>query len=263
MLVPVQGGLASLQKRNRSIHQQQAQLKRVKIPDVYIFSVGPREWRGIGGGKSFVIPACPAGRRYSDPVAIPSLCISEIDLADGGNNMGVIQDSGISGVLEVGDQLEAVVGVANDVIGTNSTTPDCEITTTNGEWFGLFVTPNEVPTDEEIETALGKWRQMAEMIYTQGAQIIEQKMPENQNAALRMKERKIYNEAALALGFKPLWGENNVAFENCPECQEPIKPGANFCKHCQQPIDAASVAARATKRTKENNKMLQEEKAST
>jgi hypothetical protein len=259
MLVPVQGGVANLQKRNRQIFEQQAALSTVVVPDVYIFNVGPREWRGIGGGKSYVIPPCPKGREYSDPVAISALCMSEIDHADGGGNMGVIIDAGMSGTRKVGDELRTVIGVANDVIGTSSTSPACELTTTNGEWFGLFVTANEVPTDEELDLARSKWRQMAEMIYAQGSEIVEQKMPENPIGGLRMQERKLYNEAANALGYKHLWGEGNVALEECPECHEAIKPGAKFCKHCQQAIDPASVAARDKKRARDAAKLLKDE----
>lgn len=258
MLVPVSGGVANLQKRNRSIHQQEAQMKRITIPNVYVFNVGPRVWKGIGGGKSYTIPACPKGSLYSDPVVISALCLSEIDLADGGNNMGVVQDSGMSGSIEVAGEVQAVVGVANDVIGTNSTSPACEMNTTNGEWFGLFVSPNESPTDEELQIANSKWHQMANMIYSQGSQLVEQKMPENPILALRMQERKIYNEAASALGYKPLWGEGNMALDVCPECQEPIKPNANFCKHCQQAIDPASVSARAKKRARDAEKLMKE-----
>jgi hypothetical protein len=62
MLVPVQGGVAQLQKRNRTILEQEAALSTVVIPSVYIFNVGPRVWRGVGGGKQWVVPGLPQGR---------------------------------------------------------------------------------------------------------------------------------------------------------------------------------------------------------
>src|SRR5579871_5394572 len=95
MLVPVQGGTATLGKRNRTIHDQEAAIATVGLPNVYIYNVGPREWKGVGGGKEYKIPACPKGARYSESVAIPVLVLSERDLADGGNNMDTIMDSGV------------------------------------------------------------------------------------------------------------------------------------------------------------------------
>jgi hypothetical protein len=253
MLVPVQGGVANLQKRNRQIFEQQAALSTVAVPDVYIFNVGPREWRGIGGGKLYVIPPCPKGQDYSDPVAISALCLSEIDHADGGNNLGVIIDAGMSGTRKVGDEVRHVIGVANDVIGTNSTAAALELTTTNGEWFGLFVTANEVPTEEELEAARGKLRQMMQLIYATGAEKVQA------GEKVAMLDRPRYNEAAEYLGAKPLWGNLDHTRASCPECHEDIIEGANFCKHCQQAIDPASVAARATKRKREAAKLLKDE----
>ena len=80
MLVPVQGGVENLQKRNRQIHMQEAGLATVELPEVYIFNVGRHEWKGIGAGKSYMIPACKAGEPYSQAVSIKSIVLSEIDM---------------------------------------------------------------------------------------------------------------------------------------------------------------------------------------
>lgn len=252
MLVPVSGGVANLQKRNRQIHEQEAALSTVLIPSVYIFNVGPRVWKGIGGGKSYTIPACPQGSLYSDPVVISALCPSEIDLADGGNNMGVIIDAGMSGTRKVGGESKHVIGVANDVIGTDSTSAALELNTTNGEWFGLFVTSNEEPTDEELAEARGKLKQMMQLIYATGSEKVQagEKVP--------MVDRPRYNEAALYLGAKSLWGNLDHTRASCPECHEDIIEGANFCKHCQQAIDPASVQARIKKRARDAEKLMKE-----
>jgi hypothetical protein len=246
MLVPVQGGIANLQKRNRQIFEQEAALATVEIPNVYIFNVGPRVWKGVGGGKSYTVPACPKGRAYSEPVIISALCPSEIDLADGGNNMGVIMDAGMSGVRTVAGQSKHVVGVANDVIGTNSGAAALELNTTNGEWFGIFVTSHETPTEDELEAARDKLRQMDQLIYATGAEKVQA------GEKVAMIERPVYNGAAARLGAKALWGNLDHTKGSCPECQEDIIEGANFCKHCQQAIDPASVQARAKKRAKAN-----------
>lgn len=247
MLVPVEGGVANLQKRNRTMPSQVAALATVPIPKVYIFNVGPNVWRGIGAGRGFIVPGCPKDERFSDPVAIDAIFLSERDLADGGNNLDAIMDAGKA--------------VAEDVIGVNSGSPALSLNTTNGEWLGLFWTMNEVPTVAEVAQAEAKLKEYYQLIYTQGAQLIEQKMPESQDPILRMRERKNYNEAAVGLGYKPLFGEGEVRRAACPECGEEVREGAKFCKHCNQAIDEVSVAMRARKLAKESAKLAKEESA--
>jgi hypothetical protein len=259
ILVPFAGGVEALGKRNRTFPAQEAALADIPIPSVYIFNVGPRPWKGVGGGREWTIPACPKGQRYSEPVRISMICLSEIDLADGGNNMGTNLDSALSGTTKVGDEERYKPGVADDIIGVNSTTAGLDLNTTNGAWFGVFASQHEVPLIEEVQEAHEKLRQMMQLIYSQGASIVEQKIPENAVGSLRMKERKLYNEAATYLGYKPLWGDGDAALVRCPECQEPIQEGANTCKHCHQAIDPASVAARAKKREREAAKLLKDD----
>jgi hypothetical protein len=253
MLVPVSGGVAQLQKRNRTYPQQVAMLATVPMPSVYIFSVGLREWRGVGGGRQFVIPPCPKGKRYSDPVEIPALCLSEIDLADGGNNMGTCIDSAMSGEQKIGNEVKHMMGVADDIIGIHSTVPGLELNSTNGAWFGVFVSRDEEPSDEEIEQAESNLREMMQLIYAAGAEKVgagEKVLP---------NDRKRYNEAAEYLRVAPLWGSLDHTMDQCPECGEDIRKGANVCKHCNLAIDEASVAARAKKRAKQNEQMLKDD----
>lgn len=246
MLVPVQGGVASLNKRTRQIHNQSAMLRNVAIPSVFIFNVGPKEHRNrIGAGRSYNIPACPAGKSHSEPVEIKSLILSEIDIADGGGNMGVISDPGMSTNTESG----RMIGVANDIIGTDSTSQPLSLNTTNLEWFGVFATMNAVPTQEELDTARGKFVQMQKLIYDTGAEHVKQ------NHSVDSMDRKVYNEAASFLGVKQLWGDSDHSLGRCPECKEAINAEATYCKHCQQAIDPASVAGRAKKRAKMNEEL--------
>jgi hypothetical protein len=237
MLVPVQGGVAQLQKRNRTILEQEAALSTVVIPSVYIFNVGPRVWRGVGGGKQWVIPACPKGERFSEPIAIPALVLSERDLADGGNNLDTVIDAALSGTRKVGNESKHVMGVADDVIGKNSTSPGLDLHTTNGEWFGVFVSQNELPTDDEIDIAESKLRDMMQLVYAQGAEKVQA------GEKVGMADRRLYNEAAEYLRAKPLWGNLDHTMDSCPLCGEDIRKGASICKHCHNRIDADSVEA--------------------
>ncbi len=256
MLVPVQGGVENLQKRNRQIQMQEAGLRTVKLPSIYIFNVSRREFRNrIGAGKNYTIPACQPGEEYSEALEIPNLVLSEIDLADGGNNMGVIMNPGLNGVVEIGGEERMVIGIANDIIGTNSTSPALGLYTTSLEWWGVFATLNKTPTKAELDQARSKLQQRMELVYATGAELVQA------GKNVPMIDRPLYNEAAEILGRKPFWGTLEHTRAQCPECHEDIIGGATFCKHCQQAIDPASVAARAKKRAKEAEKLLKEEEA--
>lgn len=253
MLVPVQGGVAQLQKRNRQILAQQAALSTVMIPSVYIFNVGPHEWKGVGGGRAWKIPACPKGQRYSYPVEVPMLNLSEIDHADGGNNMGVVIDSALSGQQKIGNDIKMVLGVVDDIIGKNSTVPGLELNTTNGEWFGVFMSQSEEPEEEELELAEAKLREMMQLRYSHGAEKV------SAGEKVTPVDRKQYNEAAEILRVAPLWGNLDHTMDQCPECFEDVRKGAKVCKHCNLAIDEASVEARRKKREREAAKMLKED----
>jgi len=250
MLVPVQGGVQALQKRNRQIFAQEAALSLVEIPNVYIFNVGPRVWKGVGAGREWTIPPCPKGARRSEPIAVPMLNLSEIDLADGGNNLGIVIDPAVTGIQKQGTERRQVNGVVDDIIGRNSTTRELDLFTTNGEWFGVFSSATEEPTDEEIEAASDKLHQMAQLVYQTGAEKVQA------GDKVRMEDRKLYNWATQQLGLKPLWGNLEHTMSQCPECGEDIREGANVCKHCHLAIDEQSVKARAQQRARENAEIL-------
>lgn len=228
MLVPVRGTIADMRKRTRTMPQMRAALSLVQIPPVYIFNVGQREWRNrVGAGKGYTILACKPGQKYSEPIVIDSLMLSEYDLADGANNMGTLSNPGQTGVVDG----QRYIGVANDIIGTDSTSAALDLFTSNLEWFGVFATVNETPTAEELATANQKLREMMKLIYAKGAELVEQNQP------VPMLDRKNYNESAEFLGVKPLWGNHDHAMDRCVFCKEPIVGGAIKCKHCNSRLD--------------------------
>jgi hypothetical protein len=252
MLVPVQGGIAQLQKRNRTILEQEAALSTIAIPTIFIFNVGPRVWRGVGGGKLWVIPACPKGARHSEGVAVPALVLSERDLADGGNNLDTVIDAALSGTRTVGNQEKQVMGVADDIIGVHSTSPGLDLNTTNGAWFGVFASQDEQPKAAEIEKAQEKLGEMMQFIYAQGAEKVQA------GEKVLMSDRRIYNEAAEYLHARPLWGNLDHTMDACPLCGEDIRKGARVCKHCNRAIDEASVQAFFLRQQRELEELMKE-----
>lgn len=240
MLVPVQGGIENIQRRNRMIFMQQAGLASVDLPNVYIFNISRNVFpTRVGAGKTYTIPACAKGKAYSKPVIVPALILSEIDHADGGNNMGVVMNPAENSIVEMGDEERKVIGVVNDIIGTDSTSPADGEFTTNLEWLGVFATRNETPTEKELAGARERLKHHMELIYAKGADKVQQ------GESIPMLDRPVYNEAAEFLGRNTFWGNTEHAKGNCPECGENIIAGAKFCKHCRQPIDPTSVALRA------------------
>lgn len=251
MLFPVKGGIENLQKRNRPFLAQQAALATIEIPAVYIFNVGPRVWRGVGGGREWVIPACPKGERCSEAVEVPMINVGEMDPADGANNMGVVIDTGLSGERKIGKEKQFVHGVADDIVGRSSTSPLLELTTTNGEWFGVFISRGPEPSDDEIEAAEQKLREMMQLIYQTGAEKVQA------GEKVLPNDRKRYNEAAEYLHVKPLWGNLDHTMDACPLCGEDIRKGAVFCKHCHNKIDQASVEAFFRQQEEEMQEMVE------
>jgi hypothetical protein len=241
MLVPMQGTVTELKKRTRTLPQMQAALNTIKVPPVYIFNIFNRAWPNrVGAGRSYSIPACEPGEAYSKPVEVSSLVFTEYDPAGGAGVMGVTSDPGMNAEID-GQHL---IGVTNDIIGTNSTSAALDPFTTNLEWFGVFATMNKVPTKEELAKAKGKLSQMMRLIYAKGAEKIEQNEP------VAMLDRGNYNDAANFLGRKPLWGHQEHILDRCIFCQESIQEGAIKCRHCNERLDSPEAKKLIAKKLK-------------
>ncbi len=176
---------------------------------------------------------------------------SEVDLADGGNNMGTVIDSAISSEQQDRQRSEAPGGRGrrHHWHQLDRFPAFLNFNTTNGSWFGVFVSRNldEDGNPDRPKTrskdAHSKVREMMQLIYSTGAEKVAAGEKVNPN------DRRRYNEAAELPGRCPAPGEISITpWIECPECGEDIRKGAKVCKHCQLAIDEASVAARAKKR---------------
>lgn len=222
VLVPVSGDYSAAEANRRKLPPTPKALLNQdpkRFPPIYIHNVGPRSHELAPGdsGPRF-LKACEKGKEFAEPVVLRNIEMTIYDLADGGGNMGRLDEEGMD--------------VAYGIIHGGPNGPRLSLDTANLEWFGVFVSENEIPTKREIETAQKKWKTMAKLIYDRGTEMVAQ------NAVVPENDRQIYNEAAQALGAKSLFGTEDHIAAQCVFCQENIKAGAILCKHCGQRQDS-------------------------
>lgn len=197
-----------------------------QFPPVYVFNTFNREHQIPFGGKGLkVIKACEPGEKYSEPLKLDAIEIEEYNLADGGGNMSFTAESGME--------------VALDLIGaTKGVAAQLDLFTTNLEWWGVFVSTNEVPTVKELAQARTKLTKMMQMIFDHG-----KKLAAAGPAGLAQVGPN-HNLAAEFLGVVPPWStlpevkEERIA---CPECGEKIMPQAKLCIHCHTRFDGKAA----------------------
>jgi hypothetical protein len=246
MLVPIHGDqkavtALSLNKRNRTMPTMAAALKTVPAPPVYIFNIWHRPW----GERPYRIPGCKPGKPYSKPLVIDALVLAEYDLGDGGGNMGTTVDPGMEVARSlIGIQSAPIVKIKkrdeDDEEGEDLVEEIADeliggipggLFTTDKSWFGVFATMNEIPTAAELELANRKLRQMMQLIYDTGSELLQA------GEKVDMLNRRNYNDAAKFLGRAPLWGNQEHTMDRCVYCKEPIVTGAVKCKHCSSRLD--------------------------
>lgn len=219
MLVPVSGNFDPSEVNRRRMAPIPKALRDQdpkKFPPVYIFNVGPRrhELPPNDRGSRF-IEACPPGAKYSEPTVFRNIEMETYDLADGGGNMGRLDEDGTEKALALIHSYDSL-----------------SLETKNLQWFGVFVTENEVPTAKEIADAKAKLGRMMRLIYDRGSESVLQ------GVRVQEGDRAIYNEAATILGKAPLFGVADHTMDKCVYCLNSIIEGARICTHCGQRQDS-------------------------
>lgn len=197
-----------------------------QFPPVYIFNTFQREHQIPFGGKGLkIIKACEPGEKYSEPLKLDAIEIEEFNLADGAGNMSFTAEAGLE--------------VAHDLIGAKpGVAAQIDLFTTNLEWWGVFVTTNEVPTPKELSDAKKKLTRMMQMIFDAG-----KKLATAGPAGLAQISEN-HNLAADFLGVQAPWTTVPEAKEervSCPECGEKIMPQAKLCIHCHSRLDGKAA----------------------
>lgn len=224
MLVPVSGHADPSEVNRRRIAPIPKSLREQdpkKFPPVYIFNVGPRRHELPPNDRgSRYIEACPAGAKHSEPTVFRNIEMEIYDLADGGGNMGRLDEDG----------MEKALALIHSGPGLSWDTP-------NLEWFGVFVTENETPTAQELSKAKGKLGQMMRLVYDQGSEKVLQ------GIRVDPGDRTLYNEAAAILGKSPLYGVADHTMDHCVYCRNTIIDGAIICVSCKMRLDTDEAKA--------------------
>lgn len=222
MLVPVTGSFDSREVNRRQLPPIPKTLREQdpkRFPPTYVFNVGPyqHEFPPNNNGPRFLKP-CPDGAAYGDPLVFRNIEITPYDLADGGGNMGLLQEDSI-------DTAKLMVHEGGSL----------SIDTMDLTWRGVFVSENAKPTAAELAAAKKKLGAWMRLIYDKGSDL---KM---QGALVQPGDRSIYNEAAVACGMPPLFGVADHMLDKCVFCMEPIISGALLCKHCGSRQDSTEA----------------------
>lgn len=196
------------------------------LPPVFVFSVSPFAYRvPLGSHGLFLIPACEPGMKFAGPVGhagkpyITGVLPLDYDQGDANGRMGIFHDYGAD--------------VAKDVVGIGSSSHACGTGTTNREHWGVFISEtatreNPMPSDAEIAAANARLTKMALLWFEEGQRLDK----EGNRKAIGPTHRW----AAAHCNQKVDWAAKSIPMENCPVCQEPVKPGT--IKHtCQAILD--------------------------
>lgn len=181
-----------------------------KVPDmiqaaaeekaVYIINVGPKSWlQEMGGRGKFFIPAKSEDQDYSVPLKIPGIFPETIPVD--------------MKKLEV--RYEDGLAVARDIIGLGHSKSPANSLIPWGVFISATAKPSKAELDRANRTLDEKAAQLVEEadgFYNQGPQQYVNITIDHRWAANRTNQKRA-------------WMQPLVKMDNCPGCQEPLKPG--------------------------------------
>lgn len=202
---------------NNARYRAPGEHERMKetLPPAFVFSVSPFAYPvQLGSHGLFVIPACEPGQRFAGPVGhagkpyITGVLPLDFDQGDANGRMGMFHDFGAD--------------VAKDVVGIGSSSPALNIWTTNREHWGVFISEaatreNPEPSEAEIAAARARLMKMALLWFEDGQRLAKEGKVKDIGSTHRW--------GAEYANQKVDWSAKAIPMENCPVCQEPVKPG--------------------------------------
>ena len=187
---------------------------------LYIFNVGP--WphiRELGSAGAFRIPACPAGKDYSDPVVIDGVVgepypINEVECK-------VIQTKG-------SDLAGQIIGEGPFIPKSASFVP-----------FGVFISPTPKPS-KELLAAANAALQQRHLDHVREANAAYMKDPTNKEGVIQSAWHVVSAHALKKTKAECPWLGESLApagRDNCPGCGSTFNVGVLKCRECGYILD--------------------------
>ncbi len=191
-----------------------------KAHRLYIFNVGP--WshvRELGSAGAFRIPACPAGKDYSEPVIVDGVVgepypINEVECK-------VIQTKG-------SDLAGQIIGEGPFIPKTSSFVP-----------FGVFISPTPKPS-KELLAAANAALQQRHLDHVREANAVFMKDPTNKDGVIQAAWHVLSAHALKKSKAECPWLGESLApagRDNCPSCGAVYNVGIMKCKDCSFILD--------------------------
>lgn len=208
-----------LRTKNQKIVYNVPEELRDTGPSVYIFSVSPFSYqRSMGSYGQHLIPACPEGEEYSEPLVIDR----------------VIYDMYHEGMFKMIATPDSGKKLALDIVGIGPYHSPAEDLT---KW-GVFVAAGEKPTKTELADARKKLDRTWDFLITEADAYWNQGPSEYRNVS------DLHRRAAKMRGQtdKP-WAREVQQMKSCSVCGNQLSPGAALCTHCKTVFNEAVVIA--------------------
>ena len=214
--------------------------------DIYIYNTFENRWKqDLGGLGSYYIHACEAGRQFSRPTLVKGFVADEYDEGDGKGSMSWTPIEGTD--------------IAKAIVGITSHSPAIGVTTTNLEWWGVFIAKDmfrcpgcadERAMRETCETCYGMGRVPGQLEIAAAREKLTQLMKvflaDADRLALNGDKGLLeigipHRQAALLLKQPRTWSSPVQAMVDCLGCGNPVKPGIAKCGACGAILDRAKA----------------------
>jgi hypothetical protein len=204
-------------------------LQLMETQRVYIYNVGPKQHNIPLSLGNFIIPGCPEGQEYSEPVkfmgraGIPALVPQSVVTNVDGTHVDHDWDTKMEGK-----------DLVKDILGFGEN---------DRRRYGVFLAAGRTPTPEEIATANGRLEEFYSKLVAEADASFEinggQEIAENGRSVSSITPDHI--TACKSLGLDRPWTRKSQKQVVCDECGTGNLPTTAFCKQCDNMLNAEAA----------------------
>lgn len=217
-------------KINHRMPQIPQPIQRLMETDrLYIYNVGPKQHSIPLSLGTFIIPGCPAGDQYSEPVKfmgrdgipaiVPQAIVSNVD--------GTRVEHDWDTKMEGKDLVKDILG-----FGEN-----------DRRRYGVFLAASRIPTADEIASANARLEEFYSKLIAEADAAFEinggQETGENGKSVSAITPDHV--AACKALGLDRPWTRKTQRQVVCDECGMGNLPTTAFCKQCDNMLNAEAA----------------------